>query len=106
MTTRTIALIGLLCLGTAGTTYTPPAEARTYVDLDINVPPPAPRYERVVVRPGYVWAPGYYRWEGGRHVWVNGYYMRARPGWVWVPHHWVQGPRGGWHFVPGHWARR
>jgi len=104
--TRTLALIGLLCLGTAATVYTPPVEARTYVDVDVNLAPPAPRYERVVVRRGYVWAPGYWRWYGGRHVWVHGYYIRERPGWVWVPHHWVQGPRGGWHMVQGHWARR
>ena len=107
MTTRNLALIGLLCLGTAGgVAYTPPVEARTFVDLDINVAPPAPRYEQVVVRPGYEWAPGYWRWDGhGHHVWVAGYYMHARPGWHWVPHRWVQGPRGGWHMEEGHWAR-
>ena len=82
MTTRNLALIGLLCLGTAGgVAYTPPVEARTFVDLDINVAPPAPRYEQVVVRPGYVWAPGYWRWDGhGHHVWVGGYYMHERAG--------------------------
>jgi len=108
VTTRTLALIGLLCLGAAGTTYTPPAQARTFVDLDINVAPPAPRYERVVVRPGYVWAPGYWQWDGRyrRHVWRSGYYVRARPGFVWVGPRWVQGPRGGWHRVEGYWARR
>ncbi len=105
MTTRTLALIGLLCLGAAGTTYTPPAEARTFVDLDVNVAPPAPRYERVVVRPGYTWAPGYYRYAGGRHVWYGGRYMRERAGYHWQPAHWVQGPRGGWHFLAGHWRR-
>ena len=99
MTIRNLALIGLLCLGAAAS-----AEARTFVDLDINVAPPAPRYERVVVRPGYVWTPGYWRWDGhGHHVWVGGIYVRERPGHHWVPAHWVQGPRGGWHFVGGHW---
>ena len=75
------------------------------VDLDINVAPPAPREERVVVSPGYVWAPGYYRWDPAyrRHVWVAGYYVRERPGHHWVGAHWQQGPRGGWHFVQGHW---
>ena len=107
MTTRMFALIGLLCLGTAGgVAYTPPVEARAFVDLDINVAPPAPRYERVVVRSGYVWAPGYWRWQGGQHIWIGGAYIRERPGWVWQPHHWVQGPRGGWHFIQGRWIRR
>lgn len=101
---RHLALIGLICLGTAGTVYTAPVQARTYVDLDINVAPPAPRYERVVVRPGYVWAPGYWRWDGhGHHVWIRGGYVRERMGHHWVNAHWQQGPRGGWHFVPGHW---
>jgi hypothetical protein len=102
--TRTLALIGLLCLGTAATVYTPPVEARTYVDVDVDIAPPAPRYEQVVVRRGYVWAPGYYRWEGGRHVWVGGSYMRERPGHRWVPAHWAQGPHGRWHFYAGHWS--
>ena len=103
--TRNLALIGLLCLGSAAAVYTPPVEARTYVDLDVNIAPPAPRQERVVVRRGYEWTPGYYRWDGRyrRHVWVAGYYVRARPGHHWVPAHWQQGPRGGWHFAPGHW---
>lgn len=106
--TRNLALIGLLCLGTGAVTYAPPVEARTYVDVDVNLAPPAPRYERVIVRPGYAWTPGYWRWDryGHRHVWVGGVYVRERPGMVWVPHHWQQGPHGGWRFVEGHWARR
>ena len=106
MTARTFALIGLLCLGPVATTYAPPAEARTFIDVGINVAPPAPRFERVVVRPGYVWTPGYWQWRGNQYVWVGGYYLRERPAFVWVPHHWVQGPHGGWHFIKGHWRAR
>lgn len=108
MTTRTLALVGLLCLGTAGGfAYTPAVEARAYVDVDIDVAPPAPRQEVVVARPGYVWTPGYWNWDhvGRRHVWVGGVYVRERPGYTWVPHHWVQGAAGRWHFVQGHWSR-
>jgi hypothetical protein len=105
MTTRSIALIGLLCLGVAGgAVYTPPVQARAFVE--IQVAPPAPRFERVVVRPGYVWAPGYWRWQHGQHVWVGGSYMPERVGFVWVPHHWYQGPHGGWHSEEGHWQHR
>ena len=106
MTTRTLALIGLLCLGSAATVYTPPAEARTYVSLGINVAPPPPRHERIVIRRGYVWAPGYWRWEGRRHVWRGGYYIRERPGYVWVAAGWYRGPHGHWHQRPGYWRHR
>lgn len=104
--TRNLAITGLLCLGSAAALCSAPVQARTFVDIGINVAPPAPRYERVVVRPGYAWHPGYYQWEGPRrrYVWVGGYYMRARAGHAWVPAHWRQGPHGGWHFVRGHWS--
>jgi hypothetical protein len=68
--------------------------------------PPAPRIEPVVARPGMVWTPGYWRWDGGRYDWVGGNYVPARPGWTWAPYRWVQGPRGGWHLQQGHWQRR
>ena len=109
MTTREIALIGLLCLGTAGGfAYTPPAQARTVVDVGIDIAPPAPRYEAVVVRPGYAWTPGYWRWNNQyhRHDWVGGAYVAERPGYVWGPHRWERGAEGHWHMHEGHWARR
>jgi hypothetical protein len=52
-----------------------------------------------------VWSPGYWRWNGHRHVWTRGVWVRERRGWHWEPQHWVQGPNGRWHFVAGRWAR-
>ena len=109
MTTRALALIGLLCLGTAGGfAYSPPAQARTYVDVGVEIAPPAPRYEAVVVRPGYAWTPGYWRWnnENRRHDWVGGVYVAERPGYRWEPHRWDHGRDGRWHFQEGRWNRR
>jgi hypothetical protein len=81
-----------------------PGTARTFVE--IQVAPPAPRVEVVPApRVGYVWAPGYWRWNGRRHVWVNGVWVRERRGWRWEPDAWVQGPNGRWHLVRGRWAR-
>jgi hypothetical protein len=81
-----------------------PGTARTYVD--ITIAPPAPRVEVVPApRRGYVWAPGYWRWNGQRHVWVNGVWVRERYGWHWEPDAWVQGRNGRWHVVRGHWVR-
>lgn len=99
------ALLALV-LAAAGTVAMPQAAmARTYVGVSIGVPPPPPpRVERVVVRPGYVWAPGYWRWNGARHVWVGGYWMPARAGYRYAPPHWVHtGPA--WTFRAGYWHR-
>ncbi len=73
--------------------------------VDVVVRPPA---AKVVVVPaprsGYVWAPGYWRWNGREHVWVDGQWMRERSGSRWVPAHWEErGDR--WHFEEGHWER-
>ena len=83
-----------------------PMISQAGVDLDINVGPPAAVVETPPPppQPGYVWAPGYYRWDGGRHVWEPGHYMPPHPGHHWVADHWE--PRGPhYHYVPGHWDR-
>jgi len=79
-----------------------PALADTEVYL--NFGPPAVRYEAVpVVRPGYVWAPGYWDYRGNRHVWVNGHYVRSRPGYVYYAPTWRQ-DNGRWHLQRERWA--
>lgn len=80
-----------------------PAAAQVDLNLSIGVPPPAPLYEVVPApRAGYVWAPGYWRWEGGRHVWAPGYWIAERPGYRWVPDRWAR-VEGGWRHEAGHW---
>jgi len=81
----------------------PAAQARTYVDVNIGVAPPPPRYERVVVRPGYVWVPGYWGWSGHRHVWHRGYYVAERRGYHYVPARWDRDGRY-WRFHEGYWG--
>ena len=72
--------------------------------IEIGVAPPPPRVVRAPPpRPGFVWAPGYYRWDGHRHVWVDGHFIRERRGSHWVPERWVE-HHGRYRFVPGHWA--
>jgi len=80
-----------------------PASAAVAINLDIG-PPPA-RVEVVpAARPGWVWSPGYWAWNGHHHNWVGGHWLRERRGYGWVPEHWDE--RGGRHyFVPGHWDR-
>lgn len=70
----------------------PPQQA---VVVAPSAPPPL-QVEVVPVSPGpyYVWAPGYWGWNGG-WVWVGGRYMsRPRPGAVWVGGHWGRHSHG------------
>jgi len=45
-----------------------------YRETVVGIAPPAPEVEVVGVapHPGWVWQPGYWNWQGDRHVWVNG----------------------------------
>ncbi len=77
------------------------ANAQVYV----HIGPPRPVVEHRVPAPGpgYVWTPGYHRWDGHAYVWTAGAWVRPpHPGAHWVPARWVHRP-GGWMMVEGHW---
>lgn len=100
-----LALLAGLVLTFTGLGYAPPATAQVSVGIGVRLGPPAPRFERAPPpRRGYAWAPGYWRWDGHRHVWVVGRWMHVRPGYRYVPAHWVH-RRHGWYFREGHWRR-
>jgi hypothetical protein len=97
------ALARVVLVASLGAAYAYPAYSG--VGIDIEVAPPAP----IVVqapppRPGYVWAPGFWRWEGHRHVWVGGHFLRERRGYHWMGDHWTE-HGGRYHYEPGHWER-
>jgi hypothetical protein len=95
----------ILCAGLAlGASVAPGlASARTYVEVDVA--PPAPRYEVIPeARVGYVWAPGYWTWSHHRHVWVNGHYIRSRHGRHYVSAHWYDHD-GRYRYEAGYWER-
>lgn len=97
------AALGLIA--GAGLLHGNPAQARGHRVVSVRLAPPPPRHERVVVRPGFVWIPGYWRWHGGRHAWIAGYSAPARAGYVHRPARWRrQGPA--WRFHHGYWQRR
>lgn len=105
MSIRPLLLASLLGSVLAGGMLAGPAQARSVVELSVQTAPPPPRFERVVVRPGYVWAPGYWHWNGHRHVWVAGRYVVERPGYVYVGPRWEhRGP--GYRFHEGYWVHR
>ena len=108
-TPHTLALLAGLGLAVASVGYTPAAAAaQVFVGVSVHTAPPPPRYARVPPpRPGYLWAPGYWRWNPSTHahVWGGGYWVRARPGYRYVPERWVNhGPD--WRLERGHWVRR
>src|SRR5207249_3685273 len=66
----------------------------------VRVAPPRPLVERRVVAPGrgYIWTPGYHRWDGRAYVWAPGaWVMPPRPHARWVAPRW-QRAHHGWVF--------
>jgi hypothetical protein len=79
------------------------AMAQVGVNIIIGTPPPPPRYERMPPpRVGYLWAPGYWNWDGRRHVWAGGHWERARNGYRYDRPQWQHG-RNGWELHRGGW---
>ncbi len=71
-------------------------------EISSDVAPPPVRVERFLPRDGYVWAPGYWEWNGRSYHWVSGTYLLERRGAHWVADSWEQvGVH--WQHVAGHW---
>lgn len=81
------------------------APALAQITINIGVAPPPVQYEAVpVLAPTQIWAPGYWAWNGDRHVWVRGRAIAKRDGYRWVSDQWV--PHGnGYYRQPGYWVR-
>lgn len=101
-----------LLLGVAAlllsTTAVVPIQAmaqHTSVSINIGTAPPPLRYERMPPpRHGYVWAPGYWNWNGYQHVWAQGHWVRARPGYAYQRPQWRQ-DHGHWNLHQGGWQQ-
>ena len=75
------------------------------ISVNINIAPPAPQYEVAPAVPsGYVWAPGYWGWNGDRYVWLRGRTIVQREGYRWEPDRWEQRDRT-YYRTGGHWVR-
>jgi hypothetical protein len=86
--------------------YQPPAPPA--VEVVVGTPPPAPIEE---IRPappfmGALWIPGYWHWQGIRHIWVGGRWSAPAAGHAWEAHRWEKRPDGNWAQRPGHWHPR
>ena len=96
-----------LLLGTivASTLAAVAPTAHAAVQVYVNTPPPAARYEVVpAARSGYVWAPGYWNWRNNRHVWVKGGWQRERTGYYYHPNRWLERD-GKWYNERSRWDR-
>ena len=83
----------------------PAADARTRIYVRIGPPPIVVEHQTVAPRRGYVYQPGYHRWDGRGYVWTAGTW--SRPPYrnaQWVPGRWVN-TRRGYYWVDGHWRR-
>jgi len=100
---RASILVASVMAGLCACVVQSPARGRALVDIEVRPPP-----DRVVVVPaprrGYIYAPGYWRWDGRQHVWVDGRFLRERRGEHWVPAHWEE-RHNRYHFEEGHWER-
>ncbi len=96
-------LIAALIAGSMGSIAVPMTASADVIV--VRTAPPAPRHESVPhARKGYVWAPGYWNWNGRRYVWQKGHYERVRAGYYYSEPRWVD--RGGrWEFNRGEWRR-
>jgi hypothetical protein len=93
----------MLLAGASLLTTSPAALSGVDVNILIGVPPPVTVVETVPApRPGYVYAPGYWGWDGNRHVWIRGRAIAERPGYTWVSERW-EPVSGRYRFVPGYW---
>jgi len=74
-------------------------------EIIVRTAPPRPLVERRVAAPGrgYIWTPGYHRWDGHAYVWAPGaWVLPPRPHAHWVGAHWVRRHHE-WVFVEGRW---
>ena len=81
----------------------PPVQA---LEENVTVAPPPPIVEvrPAAPSPNHVWIPGYWHWNGSRHVWVGGRWSAPRAGMRWEPDHWEHHGNV-YRRVPGRWTK-
>jgi hypothetical protein len=82
-----------------------PSQAMAQVDISVVIgnAPPAPRFESAPQpRRGYVWAPGYWNWDGQGHAWTAGRWETQRDGYQYRRAEWKQ-DNGAWRLDRGGW---
>jgi len=107
MILRYVALVALVAVASGCVEERIVHERRPVHHEYVEVVAPQPPPERVIEvepapRPGYIWARGYWHWDGGRYVPVHGHWEAERPGYRYEHPHWERGADG-WHWHAGVW---
>ena len=102
---KTLGITALLIAMCAASVLPATAIAQVNLNFIIGQPPPPLRFESVPApRVGYLWAPGYWDWNGNQHVWSSGHWERVRPDYDYVRPEWRQ-ENGQWRLQHGGWKR-
>ena len=96
----------LLAVALAGSFAVPLSVQAASATLEVDIAPPAPVVEQTTIREGYVYTPGYWRYEepSRKHVWIKGEYVPERRGEHWVAHEWRES-NGRYVFNEGRWEK-
>ena len=91
-----LRLFGILTFAVLTGTLPAAVPAKAQINISVTAflaPPPLPIYvQPPIPTEGYLWAPGYWAWDGLDYYWVSGA--------------WVQPPSVGLLWTPGYWAWR
>ena len=80
-----------------------PVVEREYVEVIAPQPPPRVVEVEPLPHPGYIWARGYWRWNGRTYVSVPGHWEQVRPNYHYVHPHYERA-NDGWHLRVGVWV--
>jgi hypothetical protein len=86
--------------------YVPPPPPVQEVVAEDGPPPPPEEVRPQMPFDGAVWIPGFWHWQGGRHVWVVGRWSPQPQGYRWQDQRWEHRKDGKWHEHWGHWDHR
>ena len=103
---KKFAAVTALIAALGGSVMLPNAAlAQVNININIGEAPPPLRAELVPApRNGYLWVPGFWNWDGSRHVWSGGHWERARASYTYVAPTWRQEGEG-WRLDRGGWKR-
>jgi hypothetical protein len=82
-----------------------PLNLHAQISIRIGAAPPPPVVEHYGAppHPGWVWVPGFQRWDGHGYRWTHGHWAHPpHPGAVWVPESYEHRPDG-FYFHAGYW---
>ncbi len=86
-----------------GVVYQPPPPPGRAEIVEIAPPAPIEEVRPPLPFPDAIWIPGYWDWNGVRHVWVAGRWSARPPGYGWEDYRWKHRRDGKWEHKHGHW---